>query len=189
VDTFHASRGVRLFHHEADGFCFALAQALEVGGRDDTRYVPIVLPPIPSLLVERCAGLARALWRTSHAQMLIALYLGMEHRQWLPIVPQQTCDRDGVHCKFTGAGYPSMPADYRLAGTFRSALFDEVDLEAEIPAADGVHLLFDLESDWIRLGCCRRIDGRLSPARAEAVIQNDALPHLKEVAPQLRIGN
>src|SRR5947207_436339 len=79
-----------------------------------------LMPKIPSGLLERSCGLLRAIWHQRQCVMGILLYLELEERSWIGLVPPQSVTATDVrmHCDHHGEG-PRRP-NLRLAGSIQS---------------------------------------------------------------------
>src|SRR5690606_25164114 len=107
--------------------------------RPAPNIAPIVLPKIPSTLIEECHGLCTTCWLKHERSMMVFLYLhfATDVPKWRSFVPLQRLGRSSIDFSMRGEGFPALDLRWRLAGSFCRLPF--LKSEFAVPSFEGPH--------------------------------------------------
>ena len=166
-----ANAGVSIRYDAADGL---LVQPLTPVGDGLPPFAcqpPFPLPRLPSGLLERTAGTARAFWRRYQRSLAILLYVDLRAKNWVAMVPAQfSAQADGrFNADFANLQPPG--EELRLAGSLRCLPCPGLeDAAAAAPTFEGLHVVVDPCRDWLSARGFLRIASRLHPAGLDQVV-------------------
>jgi hypothetical protein len=177
---------IRLVRH-GEGALLVTALA---GERADPGFSPFPLPPLP--LSQHCwlTGLG-AEFLGRHERCLAALLvLDCVERRWVrPVLPAQTCGRDGTCWTLDLGDDGPLPVPRRVAGSFQvRAATDVMDAASSVPHLDGLHIVQAAQAardGQAVVYCFLHFDGETAVALPESVFADDWEHALREAADRM----